>query len=140
MTDDELKKLWDEVMPYVRRDWQTIQAGRRLRHSSVPAKLQAKIPQGCNACERPRAEWYMMRHDLWRIVNPVVHGHLCMKCLKERAIARLGRPLRRSDFGRGDDQPMNERGDRLPLRNESTKATLMVRMVQEGHEEKSRKP
>jgi hypothetical protein len=112
MTDNELKKLWGEVMPYVRRDWQKIEAGK-FRRSSVPAKLQAKISRNiCNACEKPRREWYYLRNDLWRIVNPVVHGHLCMDCLKERFIERVGRLPRLSDFGQ---KPTDEDGNRLPL-------------------------
>ena len=63
----------------------------------------------CNVCEQPKREWYMMRNDAWQKVNPVRHGHLCLACLKKR----LGRPLRRSDFGR--DGVTDGDGNRIAL-------------------------
>ena len=100
MTDSEVKKLRIEVLSFLKR-------GRK-----IPAKLAARM-NVCNECESPRREWYMLRNDLWRIVNPVRHGHLCIECLQRRAKERLGRPLRRRDFG---DPPIDEDCNPISLR------------------------
>lgn len=99
MTDAEVKKLRMEVLSFSKR---------RRR---IPAKLVARL-NVCNECESPRREWYMLRNYLWEIVNPVWHGHLCLKCLQRRAKDRLGRRFRRSDFG---DPPCDGMGNPLSL-------------------------
>lgn len=96
MTDKEVKKLNREALSYLER-------GRR-----IPAKLLARM-NVCNHCESPKREWYMVSNAMWQKVNPARHGHLCLSCLEKR----LGRPLRRSDFG--DEGVMDEYGDQIPL-------------------------
>jgi hypothetical protein len=96
MTDAEVKKLHMEALSYLKR-------GRK-----IPAKLEARM-NVCNECEQPKREWYYMRNDLWKKVNPVRHGHLCLACLRKR----LGRPLRRRDFGQ---LPSDEDGNPIALR------------------------
>jgi len=82
MTDEEVKRLALEALDYLKR-------GRKL-----PARLR-RLSSICNDCESPKREWYMVSNEMWRKVNPAVHGHLCLSCLEKR----LGRPLRQSDFG-----------------------------------------
>jgi hypothetical protein len=99
MTDAEVKRLALEELDYLTR-------GRKL-----PARFRS-VGSFCNECESPRREWYHMRNDVWQKVNPVRHGHLCIPCLKSRAQKRLGRPLRRGDFGQ---LPSDEDGNPIPL-------------------------
>jgi hypothetical protein len=101
MTDAEVETLHIEARSFLKR-------GRR-----IPPKLAARM-NVCNECEQPRREHYMLRNDLWQIVNPVRHGHLCLSCLQRRAKERLGRRLRQSDFG--PDGVIDEDGNAISLR------------------------
>ena len=47
-------------------------------------------------------DYYMIQHDLWRLVHPNYIGVLCLACLQ----VRLGRELRKSDFL---DAPVNNK-------------------------------
>lgn len=38
--------------------------------------------------------YYMLRDELWRRVNPQVHGCLCVRCMEQR----LGRVARNEDY------------------------------------------
>jgi hypothetical protein len=95
MTDDEVKRLHMLALSYAERGL------------DAPAWLKARTSV-CNECEQPQREWYYLRNDVWKIVNPVRHGHLCLSCLAKR----LGRPLTRKDFGQ---QPSDEDGNPIPL-------------------------
>lgn len=51
----------------------------------------------CMDCGRDTAasnERYSLKHMIWRRVNPIILGMLCLKCVEDR----LGRALYRSDF------------------------------------------
>ena len=39
-------------------------------------------------------DYYMLRHELWKTINPQVKGMLCMDCVE----GRLGRKLIKSDI------------------------------------------
>lgn len=48
-------------------------------------------------------EYYALKDTIWRRINPLILGMLCLKCAEDR----LGRPLFRSDFSAA---PINARG------------------------------
>jgi len=59
-------------------------------------------------------EYYMLKHDLWKIVNPDYHGMLCISCVEER----LGRKLKKRDFL-----------DCLLNNNDSFKSDLLIKRL-----------
>jgi hypothetical protein len=67
-----------------------------------------------------RGEYYMLKDAVWRRINPLVFGMLCLQCAEDR----LGRELHRNDFS---SAPVNRLfagrcaalGERLRLRRRS---------------------
>jgi hypothetical protein len=55
----------------------------------------------CGVDTRAKDEYYMLKDELWRTINPLVVGMLCLECAEDR----LGRPLHRGDFSAA---PMNK--------------------------------
>jgi hypothetical protein len=49
-----------------------------------------------------RDEYYMLKDAVWRTINPLKIGMLCLQCAEDR----LGRPLHRSDFSSASVNPM----------------------------------
>lgn len=47
----------------------------------------------CGVNTMARFEYYLLRDPVWRLVNPLEIGMLCLECAEER----LGRPLHRGD-------------------------------------------
>jgi hypothetical protein len=56
----------------------------------------------CGVNTIARDEYYMLKDAVWRTINPLVLGMLCLKCAEDR----LGRPLCRADFS---SAPVNQR-------------------------------
>ena len=48
----------------------------------------------CGVDTIARGEYYSLRDSIWRALNPLVIGHLCLECAEDR----LGRDLHRGDF------------------------------------------
>ena len=56
---------------------------------------------GCGVDTFKINHYYMVKHDIWRMVNPEIKGMLCIPCLEKR----LGRELVAADFL---NAPVNE--------------------------------
>lgn len=56
----------------------------------------------CGVHTMAREEFYMLRDIVWRSINPLVLGQLCLQCAEDR----LGRPLHRGDFSKA---PVNQK-------------------------------
>jgi hypothetical protein len=82
MSDDEFEKLDAEI--------RRLLLGRRR----IPRDLAARRAS-CRGCDRPDAEFYMLKRELWLRAVPSGRGCLCLACLA----TRLGRPLVPDDFG-----------------------------------------
>ena len=81
--------------------------GRR-KHDFASRKADAVLGWSCMDCgknTRASKEYYALKDTVWRRINPIILGMLCLKCAEDR----LGRPLCRSDFSAA---PINARGAR----------------------------
>jgi len=48
----------------------------------------------CGVDTMARGEYYALKNSVWRALNPLVIGYLCLECAEDR----LGRGLHRGDF------------------------------------------
>lgn len=55
----------------------------------------------CSVNTLLNGEYYMIKDVLWKVINPALHGMLCITCAEKR----LGRSFEKSDF---KDVPVND--------------------------------
>jgi hypothetical protein len=81
-----------------------------MKHSAAQTRPPAHGPldgscMDCGVDTIARGEYYALKDSVWRAINPLVIGHLCLECAEER----LGRGLHRGDFS---SAPINGRSAR----------------------------
>ena len=74
---------------------------RGVRDEEAPSLLDS-LCMDCGMNTRATGEYYLLKDPLWRRVNPLIFGLLCLGCAEDR----LGRPLCRADFS---SAPLNAR-------------------------------
>lgn len=77
---------------------------RRVGMSGKREKEASLLDGACMDCgidTMARDEYYMLKDPIWRSINPLVLGKLCLQCAEDR----LGRPLHRGDFSAA---PLNQ--------------------------------
>ena len=60
----------------------------------------------CDADTHVNEQYYVLKDRLWKRINPLIDGMLCLPCAEKR----LGRPLSRRDFKK---MPVNTNQARL---------------------------
>jgi hypothetical protein len=92
--------------PQKRRPKPSCTSEGRCEHDVVRKKTDAVLGWSCMDCGKnthASKEYYALKDTVWRRINPIILGMLCLKCAEDR----LGRPLCRSDFSAA---PINTRG------------------------------
>jgi hypothetical protein len=67
---------------------------------SAPGVLDGSC-MDCGVDTMARGEYYSLKDSVWRAINPLVIGHLCLACAEDR----LGRDLHGGDFS---SAPINQ--------------------------------
>jgi hypothetical protein len=95
-----------EPQPPKRRPKGSRTSEGRREHDVAKRKADAVLGWSCMDCGKnthASKEYYALKDSVWRRINPIILGMLCLKCAEDR----LGRPLCRSDFSAA---PINARG------------------------------
>lgn len=74
-----------------RRSWRVGMSGKREKEAS---SLLDGACMDCGVDTMARDEYYMLKDAIWRSINPLGLGMLCLQCAEDR----LGRRLHRGDF------------------------------------------
>src|ERR1700742_4733660 len=82
---------------------------KRRRTANGTAALDF-VCMDCGVDTHATFEYYALKDTVWRRINPLKIGMLCLRCAEDR----LGRPLYRSDFAR------------LPINEESARSCLAL--------------
>jgi hypothetical protein len=94
------------TQPKKRRPKRPRRPEERCEHDVASRKADAVLGWSCMDCGKnthASKEYYALKDTVWRRINPIILGMLCLKCAEDR----LGRPLCRSDFSAA---PINARG------------------------------